>query len=41
MIELARGMIGQWRGGVRGKGKIGYEMVGWEREGEWSGGVRS
>ena len=34
-------MIGQRRGGVRGKGRIGYKRVGKEREGDWSGGMRS
>ena len=40
MVEEARGMIGQRMG--RGcEGRVGYMRVGYEREGEWSGGVRS
>ena len=35
MVGEARGMIDQWRGGVRGKGRIGYERVG--RRGKESG----
>ena len=41
MVGEARGMIGQRRGGGGGKGRKGYERIGYERVREWSGWVRN